>query len=308
VAIFWIVVVLLVVGFQALRYLSQPLSVAPFGYLPGLGDMLSMPVFRLPGTHIQGLPPFIAGPGDDVTAVHVMLAVLGGAIVGVIAVGIGLARGVATLDTTVRSADKLPRVLPDRLIPAVESRLEALRQPRPKRLPGNPIDSMLIGVNVLLLLVIAGIVALYVVPSYSGVAAVDQAIEATRAAALATAPPAGGGPGGRPPGEAMQAEFEALPTGVAADGQLVYQGAGGCTACHSLDANVAGVGPSFAGLSGRAPTRRPGYSAQAYVYESITNPNAYVVEGFQGGIMPQTFKQTLSAQQIADAIAFVLTQ
>jgi cytochrome c2 len=106
----------------------------------------------------------------------------------------------------------------------------------------------------------------------------------------------------------MQAEFDALPPGVAADGQLVYQGAGGCTACHTLDANVAGVGPSFAGLSGRAPTRRPGYSAQAYVYESITNPNAYVVEGFQGGIMPQTFKQTLSAQQIADVIAFVLTQ
>jgi cytochrome c2 len=310
VAIFWIVVLLLVLGFQALRYLSQPASVAPFGYLPGLGELLSMPLFRLPGTHIEGLPSFIAGPGDNVTALHIFLAVLGGAIVSVVVVGFALARGFAVLDNTVRTADKLPRVLPDRLIPAVEGRIEALRQPRPKRLPGNPIDAFLIGVNVLLLLVIGGIVALYVVPSYGGVAAVDSALEATRVAALATAPPPGGGPppNGQTPAELMQAAFDQLPSGDAAAGQQVYQGTGGCTACHSLEANVTLVGPSFDGMSGRAATRKPDYSADAYLYESITNPNAFVVEGFQGGVMPQTFKDILSPQQLADVIAFVKSQ
>jgi len=308
-AIFWIVIVLLVVGFQALRYLSNPLSVAPFGYLPGLGDLLNMPLFRLPGTHIEGLPSFIAGPGDEVKALHILLLVLGAAVVSVIAVGFGLARGFATLDNTVRTADKLPKVLPDRLIPAVEGRIEALRQPRPRRAPGNPIDAFLIGLNVLLLLVIAGIVALYVVPSYSGVAAVDQAIEATRVAALVTATPQQGGPPqGESPAQLMQAEFAALPPGDAGAGQQVFQGTGGCVACHSLDAGVTLVGPSFDGLGQRAGTQRPEYSADAYLYESITNPNAFVVQGFQGGVMPQTFKDILSPQQLADVIAFLKGQ
>jgi cytochrome c2 len=309
VVILLVIVVLVAVVFQGLKVFSNPLSMAPFGYLPGLGELVNMPVFRLPGTHIEGLPSFIAGPGDDVTALHLMLAVLGAGIVGTLITGLVLARGFAVLDNTVKRADKLPRTLPDRLIPEVENRIAALRGPRPRRLPGNPIDALLIGVNVLLLLVIAGIVAFYVVPSYSGVAAVDQSIEATRLAALVTqGPPPDGNGAPLTPAEAMQAEFDALPPGDAAGGQTVFQGAGGCTACHSLQAGVAGVGPSQSGISQRAATTKPDYSAEAYIYESIVNPNAHVVEGFQPGIMPQTFRQTLSAQQIADVIAFLMTQ
>jgi cytochrome c len=308
VAILLVVVVLVAVVFQSLKLFSNPLSMAPFGYLPGIDKLVNMPVFRLPGTHIEGLPSFIAGPGDDVTALHLFLAVLGTGIVGTAITGFVMARGVAVLDHTVRNADKLPRTLPDRLIPEVEGRLAALRGPRPRRAPGNPIDLALIGVNVLLAVVILGIVALYVVPSYGSVAAVDQAIEATRVAALVTHGPPDQN-GDRPtPAEVMQAEFDALPAGDATAGQLVFQGAGGCSACHALQAGVAGVGPSQSGLSQRAPTRKEGYSAEAYVYESIVNPNAYVVDGFSQNIMPPSFKQTLSAQQLADVIAFLLTQ
>src|SRR5690606_36271011 len=107
--------------------------------------------------------------------------------------------------------DELPPTLPDRLLPTVEQRIEQLRQPQPRRLPGNPIDTFLVALNVLLLLVIAGIVALFVVPSYSGVAEVDQAVEATRMAALVTATPQGGqtegNGGGLSPVEALAAEF-----------------------------------------------------------------------------------------------------
>ena len=105
----------------------------------------------------------------------------------------------------------------------------------------------------------------------------------------------------------MQDELAALPPGDATDGQTVFQGAGGCSACHALSDQVI-VGPGQAGVGSRAATRRPEYSADAYLYESITNPNAYVVEGFQGGLMPQTFKQVLQPQQIADVIAFLKTQ
>ncbi|MCC7360232.1 MAG: c-type cytochrome [Anaerolineales bacterium] len=309
VAVFWIVVALLVVGFQALRVVSQPISLAPLGYIPSVGAFGNIVLFRLPGTHIDGLPTFIAGPGDNVTALHLFIAVLGLAIVGVAAVGFGLAQGFVRLDYTVRTADKYKGTLPDKLLPLVEQRMGALRAPRPKQLPGNPIDSILISLNVLLFVVIAGIIAFYVVPSYQGVSAVDTAIEATRVAGLQPpSPTAESGSGGSTPAEIEQAAFDQLPAGDAAAGQTVFQGAGGCSACHSLVADQTIVGPSLAGVSQRGPQREPGFTEEAYLYQSITNPNAFVVEGFQPNIMPQTFKDTLGPQGLANVIAFLKTQ
>ena len=42
-----------------------------------------------------------------------------------------------------------------------------------------------------------------------------------------------------------------------------------------------------------------------YVHESIVDPNAYVVQGFSAGLMPQNFSQVLKPQQIADLVAFL---
>jgi hypothetical protein len=49
-------------------------------------------------------------------------------------------------------------------------------------------------------------------------------------------------------------------------------------------------------------------SAEEYIRESILTPDAYVVEGFQEGDMYQTFGEELSEQQIADLIAYALTE
>jgi mono/diheme cytochrome c family protein len=54
-------------------------------------------------------------------------------------------------------------------------------------------------------------------------------------------------------------------------------------------------------------TRKPGYSARAYIYESITEPGAFVVPSYQDGLMPPNFKEILSAQQIADLVAYLET-
>jgi cytochrome c len=45
-----------------------------------------------------------------------------------------------------------------------------------------------------------------------------------------------------------------------------------------------------------------------YLYESIVQPNAYLVEGFQQGLMPATFDQSLTPQKKADLIAFLMTE
>jgi cytochrome c2 len=116
-----------------------------------------------------------------------------------------------------------------------------------------------------------------------------------------TPAPAGDSP------EALRAELAALPPGDAPDGQALFS-AVGCVACHSLEPGVRIVGPSLAGMAARAAARTAGYSAQLYLYESITRPNAYVVEGFPSGVMPQDFKQRLKPQELANVIAFLLTE
>jgi cytochrome c2 len=107
--------------------------------------------------------------------------------------------------------------------------------------------------------------------------------------------------------EALQADLAALPPGNAAAGKALLSAAG-CVACHSLDPGVRIVGPSLAGVAARAATRKTGYSAQLYLYESITHPNAYVVDGFPSGVMPQDFTTRLRPQDLSDLIAFLMTE
>jgi cytochrome c2 len=78
-----------------------------------------------------------------------------------------------------------------------------------------------------------------------------------------------------------------------------------CAACH-LQEN--GTAPNIDGISQRAVTRREGYSSEAYLYESITNPNAYIVTDYQAGVMPQNFATRLSQQDLYDLIAWLLTK
>lgn len=96
-------------------------------------------------------------------------------------------------------------------------------------------------------------------------------------------------------------------SGDVAKGKSIFNGVGTCNACHDVANGVTIVGPSLKGIASRAGTRKPGMSAVDYLHESIVSPNAYVVPGFAAGVMLQTLGQTLSAQQINDVIAYLLT-
>jgi len=70
-------------------------------------------------------------------------------------------------------------------------------------------------------------------------------------------------------------------------GENVF-GAYGCIACHSVDGSK-GHGPSLKGLFGKSrPTEggAPVIADEAYLKESITEPNAKTAEGFPPGYMP----------------------
>jgi len=107
-------------------------------------------------------------------------------------------------------------------------------------------------------------------------------------------------------GSASAAQFDTPLNGDPVNGKTVFS-QNGCSGCHNVASDTVIVGPALKGIAIRAAARRPGYSAIAYLRESIVSPNAYVVPGFNGSIMPQTFNQQLTKQQIDDVVAYLLT-
>jgi mono/diheme cytochrome c family protein len=112
-------------------------------------------------------------------------------------------------------------------------------------------------------------------------------------------PPASSSPAPPPPAQPP------APPGNAAAGKALFTSAA-CAGCHTFrPAGSNGTtGPDLDKLAADAQKANRGSLAQ-YVEESIVDPNAYVVPGFNPGIMPQNFKQTLKPQQIADLVAFL---
>jgi len=113
------------------------------------------------------------------------------------------------------------------------------------------------------------------------------------------------------------AEFDAWISGKAAPGtetnlSPAEQGAQlatnvGCAACHSIDGTVI-VGPSWLGIFGSEESLTDGTTVtvdEAYLHDSIVNPNDQIVAGFAPNIMPQVFGQTLSDEQINDLIEYI---
>jgi mono/diheme cytochrome c family protein len=132
----------------------------------------------------------------------------------------------------------------------------------------------------------------------------------------ATAPEAGGTP--EPTGPAVGTDITVeLPEGDPANGEALTVSLG-CTGCHI----TAAVGPAWLaegdangqGIGTRAEARfqADDYSGAAadahqYLFESIVAPDTYVVPGFAPGLMPKTYGETLSAQDMADIIAYLQT-
>ena len=75
----------------------------------------------------------------------------------------------------------------------------------------------------------------------------------------------------------------------------------GCGGCHTLKAAGTNgkTGPDLdKGLKGKD---------EAYIRESIVDPNAKVAAGFQPGVMPP-YGETLESEQVANLVAFLSQQ
>jgi mono/diheme cytochrome c family protein len=92
-------------------------------------------------------------------------------------------------------------------------------------------------------------------------------------------------------------------------GDQLYHGAGGCTACHGLGTRAPNLLTDEQGqgqIGARCGKREAGKDCKAYLYESLTSPRAFVVQGYEP-IMPD-LGRTLSPQQLWALVAFLESQ
>jgi cytochrome c2 len=88
-------------------------------------------------------------------------------------------------------------------------------------------------------------------------------------------------------------------------GEQIFTAAG-CAGCHQFaPAGSNGtIGPGLDDLRSAAGQREPGKSAEQYTRESLTAPDAYLVEGF-GNVMP-SFEGRLTDQQMNELVDYLL--
>lgn len=109
--------------------------------------------------------------------------------------------------------------------------------------------------------------------------------------------------------EALALGADVTPEALVAAGEKVYIGSGGCTACHGLGTRAPNLLTDQGGtgtIGARCGSRRPGVDCKAYLYESLTNPGAFVVPGFEN-IMTDMRRQ-MSEDQIWAVIAYLQSE
>jgi cytochrome c553 len=81
-----------------------------------------------------------------------------------------------------------------------------------------------------------------------------------------------------------------------------------CATCHADTADgQSPLGPNLSNIGNRAAYTVEGQSGEAYVRTSILDPDAHLADGFQEGIMNREYAEGLTAQQVNDLVAYLLT-
>jgi cytochrome c2 len=91
--------------------------------------------------------------------------------------------------------------------------------------------------------------------------------------------------------------------GDAGNGETLFTSLG-CIGCHAVDTADDGTGPSLQGVATRAGERVEGMAPEDYLHQSLVEPEAFVVEGFEP-VMPSYADQPEEA--LNDLVAYLMT-
>ncbi len=108
--------------------------------------------------------------------------------------------------------------------------------------------------------------------------------------------------------ESLELGVDVTPEQLVAAGEQMFNGAGGCTACHGLGTRAPNLLSDHAGRGpiGSRCTSEFEADCKNYLYTSMTNPGDSVVPGF-ANIMPDVRRQ-LDGNQIWAIIAFLQSE
>ena len=96
------------------------------------------------------------------------------------------------------------------------------------------------------------------------------------------------------------------PTTPTADGERLF--AIWCSGCHTLESTgPVALGPTMAGVATRAAANVDGLSAEAWLRRELLQPNAVISPGYNAGLMPSSYAESLRPEQIDALISFMLT-
>ncbi len=91
-----------------------------------------------------------------------------------------------------------------------------------------------------------------------------------------------------------------------ASGQELLRGKGGCLVCHKDQEQGNVRGPDLRQAAGKAATRKPGSGGEAYLIESLLEPEAYLVEGYPK-MMPPSMRPpaNFSMAEVKAVVAYL---
>ena len=80
----------------------------------------------------------------------------------------------------------------------------------------------------------------------------------------------------------------------------------GCGTCHIILEEEGDMGPPLKGIGDAAAGRVEGMSATDYIRESILDPNAFLVEGFEADLMPADLAEQMTARELEMIVKFLV--
>jgi cytochrome c551/c552 len=96
--------------------------------------------------------------------------------------------------------------------------------------------------------------------------------------------------------------------GAVAAGKTLFASSG-CASCHTFaPANSSGtIGPNLDTAPAQDAKADGNMDLAAFIKQSITDPKAYLAKGYSTTVMPTNFGSSLSATQLNNLVAFILS-